>query len=133
MAVGGMKTIKIIERGHIKRPSGKKHQSNTVYDMNGLARTLQAGDYKAPLSVVEGDRIRKLTPREYWRIMEFSDESFDKAASLVSNTRLYEQAGNSVGVKLLFYIFGAIFTDRIKLSRDRTWTKKSVVKKLFNI
>lgn len=41
-------------------------------------------------------RIRKLTPRECWRLMTFSDEDFDKAASVVSNTQLYKQAGNAI-------------------------------------
>jgi len=41
-------------------------------------------------------RIRKLTPRECWRLMTFSDEDFDKAASVNSNTQLYKQAGNAI-------------------------------------
>ena len=41
-------------------------------------------------------RIRKLTPRECWRLMTFSDEDFDKAASVNSNSQLYKQAGNAI-------------------------------------
>ena len=41
-------------------------------------------------------RIRKLTPRECWRLMTFSDEDFDKAAAVNSNTQLYKQAGNAI-------------------------------------
>ena len=50
-------------------------------------------------------RIRKLTPLEYWRLMGFSDEDFDKAASVNSNTQLYKQAGNSIVKQVLMTIF----------------------------
>ena len=47
-------------------------------------------------------RIRKLTPKECWRLMGFDDEDFDKAqASGVSNSQLYKQAGNSIVVNVL--------------------------------
>lgn len=41
-------------------------------------------------------KIRKLTPMECWRLMGFSDECYYKAEKVVSRTRLYEQAGNSI-------------------------------------
>lgn len=41
-------------------------------------------------------RIRKLTPLESWRLMGFSDEDFQKAEKVSSNTQLYKQAGNSI-------------------------------------
>ena len=46
-------------------------------------------------------RIRKLTPRECWRLMAFPDEAFEKAEKVNSNTQLYKQAGNSIVVKVL--------------------------------
>lgn len=46
-------------------------------------------------------KIRKLTPRECWRLMGFSDEEFDKASKVNSNNQLYKQAGNSIVVNLL--------------------------------
>ena len=47
-------------------------------------------------------RIRKLTPREVWRLMGFDDEDFEKAANIpTSNTQLYKQAGNSIVVNVL--------------------------------
>lgn len=53
-----------------------------------------------------GYRIRKLTPKECFRLMAFSDEDFDKAqAAGVSNSQLYKQAGNSIVVDVLYYIF----------------------------
>ena len=49
--------------------------------------------------------VRKLTPKEYFRLMGFSDESFIKAAEVNSNTQLYKQAGNSIVVDCLYYIY----------------------------
>lgn len=50
-------------------------------------------------------RIRKLTPRECFRLMNFSDEDFDKAQMVNSNSQLYKQAGNSIVVAVLEEIF----------------------------
>lgn len=49
-------------------------------------------------------RIRKLTPRECWRLMGFTDEEFEKASQVNSNTQLYKQAGNSIVVNVLVNI-----------------------------
>ena len=46
-------------------------------------------------------RIRKLTPKECWRLMGFDDEDFEKASQVNSNTQLYKQAGNSIVVNVL--------------------------------
>ena len=62
------------------------------------------------LTVFENQyRIRKLTPRECWRLMGFSDEDFNKAESVNSNTQLYKQAGNSIVVDVLEAIFNNLF------------------------
>lgn len=50
-------------------------------------------------------RIRKLTPKECYRLMGFSDEDFEKASKVNSNCQLYKQAGNSIVVSVLYYIF----------------------------
>ena len=50
-------------------------------------------------------KIRKLTPRECWRLMDFDDADFDKAAKVNSDSQLYKQAGNSIVVNCLYLIF----------------------------
>lgn len=50
-------------------------------------------------------RIRKLTPRECFRLMDFDDIDFDAAAEVNTNTQLYKQAGNSIVVAVLENIF----------------------------
>lgn len=52
-----------------------------------------------------GYRLRKLTPCECWSLMGFSDEDFNKAAAVNSNSRLYKQAGNSIAKDVLMAIF----------------------------
>ncbi len=54
-------------------------------------------------------RIRKLTPKECWRLMGFSDEDFEKAQKINSNSQLYKQAGNSIVVDVLEGIFKNLF------------------------
>lgn len=54
---------------------------------------------------VEGYRIRKLTPRECYRLMGYKDTDFDKAQSVNSNTQLYKQAGNAIVKQVLMAIF----------------------------
>ncbi|HBJ1650873.1 TPA: DNA (cytosine-5-)-methyltransferase [Clostridium botulinum] len=55
-------------------------------------------------------RIRKLTPKECWRLMGFTDKQFDKAKELgISDSQLYKQEGNSIVVNVLYYIFKELF------------------------
>lgn len=53
----------------------------------------------------DGLRIRKLTPKECWRLMGFDDEDYERSAQVNSNTQLYKQAGNSIVVNVLMAIF----------------------------
>lgn len=59
--------------------------------------------------IIKGIRIRKLTPKECWRLMGFDDESFSRAEKKVSNSQLYKQAGNSIVVDVLMAIFKKLF------------------------
>lgn len=54
-------------------------------------------------------RIRKLTPKECFRLMGFEDADYEKAAAVNSNTQLYKQAGNSIGVPVVQHIMQALF------------------------
>ena len=57
-------------------------------------------------------KIRKLTPKECWRLMGFSDQDFNKAKTTgLSNTQLYKQAGNSIVVDVLEKIFKNLFLE----------------------
>lgn len=73
-----------------------------------VSRTLKANAYDA--GVVQGIRVRKLTPKECFRLMGFSDEAFDAAQSAgISNSQLYKQAGNSIVTDVLYYIYVELY------------------------
>ena len=65
----------------------------------------------AVLPVSRDFRIRKLTAKECWRLMGFSDDDFHKAEEVNSNTQLYKQAGNSIVVDVLEAIFKQLFKE----------------------
>lgn len=71
-----------------------------------LSQTLNTSDNKG---VVQNLRIRKLTPKEHWRLMGISDEYFEKAKEVTSVTQLYKQAGNAIVVNVLEAIFKELF------------------------
>lgn len=59
-------------------------------------------------------RIRKLTPRETWRLMGFTDEDFEKAERVNSNSQLYKQAGNAIVKQVLMAIFSQMNIKGVK-------------------
>ena len=87
------------------------HQQDLVQCANGACRTIPAGTHGSTphlLKTVVGHsplRIRKLTPKECFRLMGFDDDDFYKAEVVNSNTQLYKQAGNSIVVDVLEAIF----------------------------
>lgn len=86
-----------IRIGGIFDKENKQHQAGSIWDIEGISPTLDTmqGGYRQPCIITqmkEKFKIRKLTPREVWRLMGFKDEEFEKAAKLNSNTQLYKQA-----------------------------------------
>lgn len=99
----------------------KPTQGERIYSSKGLSCTLTCGsgvfvensvvlddDEKFAVAFVEPNgeihigRIRKLTPRECWKLQGFTDDQFDKAkATGLSDSRLYKMAGNAVTVKVI--------------------------------
>ena len=77
-----------------------------VYDTDFLCPTIfcgGGGHQEVKIVVPEATKhlVRKLTPRECWRLMGFTDSDFDKAQAVCSDTQLYKQAGNSIVVNVL--------------------------------
>lgn len=101
------KNALVVEKmpGAYRKDFGSKGKKQ---DANGVCNTLQAamgeGGGNVPY-ITETKRIRKLTPKECWRLMGFDDEDFEKAEKVNSNTQLYKQAGNSIVVDVLVYVF----------------------------
>ena len=73
---------------------------------HGVSKTIPTSNTQG---VLDNCRIRKLTPRECWRLMGFDDIDFDKAAKVNSNSQLYKQAGNSIVVNVLEAILRELF------------------------
>ena len=89
---------------------GRHESACRVHDPNYIAPTVNTvGGGGLEPKIMENVRIRKLTPRECWRLMGFSDEDFDKASKVNSDSQLYKQAGNSIVVDVLVAIFGQMF------------------------
>ncbi len=64
-----------------------------------IANTLLTGEEQCV--VMNNFRIRKLTPKECWRLQGFPDWAFERAEKVNSNSQLYKQAGNSVTVNVI--------------------------------
>lgn len=76
-----------------------------IVDSNGIYPTVKE-NHGTVTATNQNFRIRKLTAKECWRLMEFDDKDFERArGTRNSNTQLYKQAGNSIVVKVLEKIF----------------------------
>ena len=99
---------------------------NKRVNQSGYSPTITTrpeGFKTAILPVTKDIRIRKLTPKECFRLMGFSDQDFDAAKNAgISNSQLYKQAGNSIVVDVLYYIYVELYKvmpylfDDLKLS-----------------
>lgn len=79
--------------------------------LEGISRTLKATKFDA--GVVQDYRIRKLTPRECFRLMGVPEKDIDNIQkSGISKTQQYKMAGNSIVVDVLYYIFKKMFVDK---------------------
>ena len=88
-------------------PSG--YEASRIVDCNGIAPIVKE-NYGTVTATYVNLRIRKLTPKECWRLMGFDDADFEKASKVNSNAQLYKQAGNSIVVNVL----EAILTNLLK-------------------
>lgn len=84
---------------------------------NSVVPTLRS--QRSGLKTIEQYRIRKLTPKECWRLMDFTDEDFEKSAAVNSQTQLYKQAGNSIVVNVLVAILGQMLPDKEDIYKTR--------------
>ena len=86
-------------------------QAHAAVKTDGICPTLTEamgmGGGQVPVHTY-GVRIRKLTPRECWRLMGFTDEEFDRVHG-ISNSQLYKQAGNSIVVNVLSALLSQLF------------------------
>ena len=79
----------------------KRQNGRRIKNEGEPAFTLTSQDRHGVLIADDRIKIRKLTPRECFRLQGFTDEQFDKAAAVNSETQLYKQAGNAVTVNVV--------------------------------
>ena len=85
-------------------------QGNRVYGVNGKARTICAegggyGGYTGLYTNSEQTKVRRLTPKECFRLQGFKDEMVELGYSIgISDTQLYKMAGNAVSVPVVEWV-----------------------------
>lgn len=100
--------LKEIENGHIKKQNKADNQVMSTLKTSPQQIGITVGTTKKTFG--DDYRIRKLTPKECYRLMGFSDEDYGKASKEISNTQLYKTAGNSIVVDVLMAIFKELFS-----------------------
>lgn len=98
--------VAIKKIGHLETDSG---QTGAVYASDGIAPTQLKQHGNAVTKIMDDWRIRKLTPRECFRLQGFPDWAFDRAAVVNSDSQLYKQAGNSVTVNVIHAIASQLY------------------------
>lgn len=88
--------------------SPSNHDASRIVDENGIAPTVKE-NHGTVTATVHNFKIRKLTPKECFRLQGFDDRSFELAEKVNSNSQLYKQAGNSITVQVLEYVIKALF------------------------
>ena len=87
---------------------GKRHQADRVYSLDGVSTTLsaQGGGLGAKTGLYSaGDKVRRLTPKECFRLQGFKDEMVELGYKLgISDTQLYKMAGNAVSVPVVEWV-----------------------------
>lgn len=103
-------TAKTIREEPLER-EGWHRNAKEVLNTNGICRTLstQSNNLATKIKEQKSLRIRKLTPRECFRLMGFDDSDFDKVEGKLSNSQLYKMAGNSIVVNVLEEIYKQLF------------------------
>ena len=72
----------------------------------GCSQTLDTGCQMG--AVMKCGRIRRLTPRECFRLQGFPDELFERAMAVNSDAQLYKQAGNAVTATVAYAVAMAL-------------------------
>ena len=89
----------------------KGKQAGSIYNINYLIPTLTTKSSLNWNILIEENflKIRKLTPKECFRLMGVKDEDFEKVRVNQSDSSLYHLAGDSIVVNVLMAIFGELF------------------------
>ena len=103
-------------------PNSHKFEFDPETSIKPIVPALRATDYKAPHCIYEPRyRIRKLTPRECFRLMGVEDKDIDTIQTAgISNSQQYKLAGNSIVVDVLYHIFRKAFCETHNENQQQT-------------
>lgn len=105
--------IKIIEPVCInsKDETGKQSSlSDRIYESDAISTAITTSQFFMPNYLLDDFKVRKLTPKECLRLMTFDDADYEKLkAAGISDSAIYKQAGNSIVVNVMVYIFAMMF------------------------
>ena len=82
-----------------QRPRG-----NNDGGIHDISPTISSNSFQKNNCLINGCRIRKLTPKECFRLQGFPDECYERASSVNSDSQIYKQIGNSVTVNVIYEI-----------------------------
>lgn len=118
---------------NISRPGSTTRRGRVQGDKGDIVGTLTTGEENAvvePLAPIQRCRIRRLTPRECFRLQDVSEEDIDKIQKYkysytkrgqrkhISESQQYKLAGNSIPVACMFYIFKNLFSSPVEKAAD---------------
>jgi DNA (cytosine-5)-methyltransferase 1 len=101
--------IKVVQLNPSKESGGKQpYQQNRIYNTEGITPALNA-ELNGRMNILDGYRIRRLTPLECFRLQDFPDSHVEKCRSVkISDSQLYKQAGNSITRRVLKLIISKL-------------------------
>jgi len=126
-ATGVVKIKQATKEGSIKCKAGGCYDASYPNSTTRRGHVQEGGDVTPTITAQGGEninyvetqyRIRKLTPKECYRLMGYTDTDFEKAASQVSNTQLYKTAGNAIVKQVLMAIFSQMGIKGVKRWND---------------
>lgn len=101
---------------NLEQPNSKTRRGRVG---KGCAQILTTSCNQAVIEPeIKSLRVRKLTPKECYKLMGFTDKQFDRSQAFSSDSQLYKQAGNSIVVDVLYYIFGKLFEVDIETRKE---------------
>ena len=109
----------VMEPSVIELPVEKSHQQDAIQHEDGISRCLVVGSHgnssfftNTAVSTPQGIRIRRLTERELYRLMDVDEKDIDTLlAAPIPRTQHAKLAGNSIVVACLYHIFRNLFVD----------------------
>lgn len=123
-------------QGYLECPAGGCFDGQFPDSKDRRGRVQEGGNV-TPAITAEGSqqiyynenewRIRKLTPKECYRLMGYHDTDYDKASSVNSGTQLYKQAGNAIVKQVLMAIFLQLGIQGKKKWNDMTAEEKQAL------